>query len=148
MVLGPVEILVLSFPENRFTGGILPELTRLVSSGIITVIDGLLIRRDEAGETAIFEFDELDTNSEVAALSSLVERVEGLISDEDVSELTAGLAPNSSAAILVFEHTWAKPLSDTIVDSGGVLLESIRVPRAAVEEVLAAISEATSSDTQ
>lgn len=148
MALGPVEILVLSFPENRFSGEILPELTRLVTSNTITVIDGLFIRRDAAGETAIFEFDELDTNSAVAALSSLVERVEGLISDEDVSELTATLAPNSSAAILVFEHTWAKPLSDTIVAAGGILLESIRVPRATVDEVLAAVSGASSGDTQ
>lgn len=30
MSLGPIELIVLSFPENRFTGDILPELEKVV----------------------------------------------------------------------------------------------------------------------
>ena len=64
----------------------------------------------------------------------------GLLADDDVTQLTAGLAPNSSAAILVFEHTWMKPLRDAVVESGGVLAANFRVPGAVVEEVLAAVA--------
>ena len=30
MPLGPIEIVVIAFPENRFTGKIVPELRKLV----------------------------------------------------------------------------------------------------------------------
>ena len=44
--------------------------------------------------------------------------------------------PNSSEAILVFEHTWAKPLRNAILDSGGVLAANFRVPGLVVDELL------------
>ncbi|MCW2747144.1 MAG: hypothetical protein JWP10_286 [Nocardioidaceae bacterium] len=141
MTSGPVEILTLVFPENNFVGAILPELAKLVESGTITVIDGLAVKVDEAGEETYFEFDEVGESPELASLSSLVARVDGLISDEDVHELTSAMGPNSTAAILVFEHTWANPLASAVREAGGVLLDSTRVPGAVVDEVLAALSE-------
>ena len=54
-------------------------------------------------------------------LANVMNQLDSLISDEDVMECADGLEPNSSEAILVFEHTWAKPLRDAIVNSGGVL---------------------------
>jgi hypothetical protein len=71
-----------------------------------------------------------------------MDRLDSLISDEDVAELAADLEPNSSQAILVFEHTWAKPLRDAIVDSGGVLANNFRVPGLVVEELLAELAAA------
>ncbi len=140
MSLAPVEVLTLVFPENRFNGEIVPELAKVVGNDTITIIDGLFVTVDADGETDYFEFDELDANSDARRLSDVIERVDGLLSDEDVAELAENLEPNSSAAILVFEHTWAKPLRDAIIDSGGIVLESIHVPGAVVEEVLDAVS--------
>ncbi len=65
----------------------------------------------------------------------------GLLSDEDVEEFAAALEPGSSAAALVFEHTWFTPLRNEIVDSGGILLANVRVPGVVVDEVLAAVAE-------
>ena len=89
------------------------------------------------------EFDQIDSNDDAARLAAMVDQLDDLISDEDVEELAAGLEPNSSAAILVFEHTWAKPLRDAIVASGGILAANFRVPGLVVEEVLAEL-QATS----
>ena len=50
------------------------------------------------------------------------------------------LEPNSSEAILVFEHTWARPLRDAIVNSGGVLANNFRVPGLVVDELLAELA--------
>jgi hypothetical protein len=72
----------------------------------------------------------------VARLAGLLDQLESLLSDEDVEELAAGLDVDSSAAILVFEHTWAKPLRDAIVGAGGVLAANFRVPGLAVDELL------------
>ncbi|TFC32323.1 hypothetical protein E3O55_05330 [Cryobacterium sp. MDB1-18-2] len=63
------------------------------------------------------------------------------LSDDDVDELSTDLENNSSAAILVFEHTWFRPLRDAILDSGGVLLEDVHVPESVVDEVLMALEE-------
>jgi hypothetical protein len=62
----------------------------------------------------------------------------GLLSDEDVEDLGDALDPNSSAAILLFEHVWATKFRDALIDSGGELLASIRIPKEAVDEVVAA----------
>jgi hypothetical protein len=141
MTLGPVEILTLVFPDNRFNGEIVPELAKVVDDQTITIIDGLFVTVGEGGETDFYEFDELDVNSDAARLVGVVDHFAGLISGDDVTALTETLPPNSSAAILVFEHTWMKPLRDAIVDSGGIVLDSIRVPGAVVDEVLDAVSE-------
>jgi hypothetical protein len=140
MALGPIEIVTLVFPGSQFNGEIVPELSKLVESGTITIVDGVFVAAGADG-VDVLEFDEISGDSSIDALSELIQGVNGLISDEDVTELTAGLAPGSSAAILVFEHTWVKPLRDAIFASGGEMLESIRVPGPVVEEVLAAVEE-------
>jgi uncharacterized membrane protein len=141
MPLAPIEVLVINFPGNQFTGGIIPELERLVNENIISVIDGVLVRRDGDGAVTYIEFEEMVNDEATARLAALVNELQDLISEDDVLELAATLEPDSSQAILVFEHTWARPLRDAIVDSGGVLANNFRVPGAVVDEVLAAVAE-------
>jgi hypothetical protein len=141
MSLGPIEVVVLGFPENRFTGEILPELERLVQSDTISIVDGVFASKDGDGTTTFVEFDSLE-DDEFAALAGVLERVEGLVSDEDVEDLTASLPPDSSAAVLVFEHTWAVPLRDAIVRGGGELVANLRIPASVVEEILATAPQA------
>ena len=136
MALGPVEVLVLRFPGSQFNGAIIPELERLTSSGIITVIDGVFVTRDDNGDVTFIEFEELGENHDAARLAAVLDQVESHISDEDVLELADGLAPGDSEAILVFEHTWSKPFRDAIVDSGGILTGEMRLPGLAVDELL------------
>ena len=141
MALGPIEVLVISFPGNQFSGEIIPELERLVDNDTISIIDGLLVRKDADGEVTFVEFEELGGNADAQRLASVMDQLESLISDEDVQELAAALEPDSSEAILVFEHTWAKPLRDAIVSSGGVLADNFRVPGMVVDELLAELAE-------
>jgi hypothetical protein len=136
MALGPIEVLVIGFPGNQFNGEILPELERLVEARTIAIVDGLFLQKDADGEVVFLELGEADADESVARLASLLDQVESLLSDEDVDELALGLEPNSAAAILVFEHTWAKPLRDAIVGSGGVLAANFRVPGMVVDELL------------
>ncbi len=141
MALGPIEIVVIGFPENRFNGTIVPELQKLVDAGTVSIVDGLFATKDESGSITLAEFGEVGANADAAALAAVIDRVEGLISDEDVEALISGLDPGSSAAILAFEHTWLKPLQDSIIDSGGVLLDSVRIPGRVVEEILATVPD-------
>ncbi len=136
MALGPIEVLVVGFPGNQFNGEIIPELERLIDNDIISVVDGLFLQKDADGEVTFVEFDEDGANADATRLANLLNQIESLISDEDVMELAEGLEPDSSAAILVFEHTWSKPFRDAIIDSGGMLAANFRVPGLVVEELL------------
>ena len=141
MALAPIELLVIGFPENQFTGGILPELETLVENGVITVVDALLIVKEEDGTVDYLELDQIDAGEDIAALGRLLVEPNGLLSDEDVEEFAAALAPGSSAAALVFEHTWFTPLRNELLDSGGLLLANVRIPGLVVDEVLAVLEE-------
>lgn len=141
MALGPIEVLVIGFPGNQFNGEILPELERLIDNDTISVVDGIFIRKDANDEVTFVEFEELGTNNDAARLSALMKQLDSLISDDDVTELAAGLEPDSAAAILVFEHTWAKPFRDAIVASGGTLVANFRVPGLVVDQLLNELAE-------
>jgi len=136
MSLGPIEVLVIAFPDNQFNGHILPELEKLIEAGTISVVDGLFVTKDADGDVAFIEFDQLEANHDAARLASLVDQLDSLISDEDVTELSEQLPANSSGAILVFEHTWAKPFRDAIIGSGGILAGDFRVPGIAIDALL------------
>jgi hypothetical protein len=138
-MLGPIEVLVVGFPGNQFTGGILPEIEKLVEAETITVVDALFITKDENGDVDFLEFDQIDENEDVAALGQFIgDRLE-MLSDEDAEAFAEALEPGSSAAALVFEHTWFKPLRDELLDSGGILIADMRIPGLVVEAVLAEV---------
>ncbi len=137
MTMAPVEVIVVAFPGSAFNGAILPELRRLVDTSTITIVDGLFVRKDDAGGLTWHELAEID-----AELSGLLDHVEGLISAEDVAELAADLEPGSSAAVLAFEHTWMKLVApDALAGSGGALIADIQVPGSVVEEIMTTVPD-------
>ncbi len=139
--MGPVEVIVIAFPGSQFNGEIIPALQDLVSAGTISVIDGMLITKGTDGSVSFTEFEETGASPEVAALAALVQTSVDLVSADDVEELSADLAPGDSAAVLVFEHTWALPFKEAVVGSGGFLVNDFLVPGPVVDEVLAAVAE-------
>jgi hypothetical protein len=140
MALGPIEIVVIAFEKGEFKGEILPELEKLVESNTISIVDGLFVRRPAQDELEVVELAELTSDPGVTALAALLNRVEGLLSEEDVDILTDRLPVGAAAAVLCFEHTWVKPLRDALVNAGGELVDSIRVPGLVVQEVLDAVA--------
>ncbi|WP_062515983.1 DUF6325 family protein [Demequina gelatinilytica] len=139
-MIGPVEIVTIAFPEDRFDGSILPELRRLVETGVISIVDAVIVRKDVEGGVEILELAEVTDDEDVAALSELLARMDGLLNDEDAEIVVESLPPGGTAAILCFEHSWVVPLRDAIVANGGELLDTVRVPGPVVQEVLDAVS--------
>ena len=103
---------------------------------MIRVIDLVFVTKDAAGDVAGIELSDLDEATS-AAFQPHVEEPSGMLAEEDIEDLGAELAPNSSAAILLFEHLWATQFRDAVVDSGGELVASIRIPKEAIDEVVA-----------
>lgn len=141
MGFGPIEVIVVVFEGNQFTGEILPELKRLVEAGTVTVIDGVFIRKDADGSVSHEGLDDLSEDDGAKALVDVLKRADALVSDQDIADLANDMEPNTSAALLAFEHTWAKPFAEAIKNSGGELRSDVRVPGSVADAVLAASDE-------
>ena len=133
--LGPVDWIVVEFPGSRFKGEIAPALDDLVVRGIIRVLDLLLIRKDEDGSLDFFELSDLD-ESEIGTLRLYENELATLLSEEDVASVAAAIEPGSTAALLVWENSWAAPFASAVRHAGGQLAASGRIP---VQALLAAI---------
>jgi hypothetical protein len=139
MGIGPVEYLILGFPGNNFTGQIVPELAKLIDSGLVRIIDLTFISKDADGAVQVVEYDAVE---ELAAFAGLDAEVGGLLSDEDVAYAAQSLEPNSSAALLVWEDTWAAPFAAAVRNANGVILEGARIPREIIEGAMTALDNA------
>ena len=105
-------------------------------SGQLKEQHAALVAANQTIADRMLHIDQLAENNDASRLASLLDQIESLISDEDILELADGLAPGDSEAIIVFEHTWAKPFRDAIVESGGILTGELRLPGLAVDELL------------
>ena len=130
MDIGPVEYLILGFPGNMFTGRIVPELAKLIDSGLVRIIDLTFITKDADGHVDVVEYDAVE---ELAAFAGLDAEIGGILTDEDVAHAALSLEPNNSAALLVWEDTWAGPFAAAVRDANGVILEGARIPREIIQ---------------
>jgi len=139
MSIGPVEYLILGFPGNKFSGEIVPELAKLLDSGLVRIIDLTFISKDSLGNVEVVEFDALE---ELAAFAGLDAEIGGILTDEDIAHAALSLEPNSSAALLIWEDTWAAPFAAAVRKANGVILEGARIPREFIEEAMSAWADA------
>jgi Family of unknown function (DUF6325) len=136
MSLGPIELLVVKFPGNRFTGEIAPALKDLVEGGLIRVIDILFVVKDEAGEVTVLEINDLDDDN-FSRFDPVVADLTGMLTPDDARQLSAGLENNSSGAIMLFENTWATRFRDALLNANGELVLNERIPKVVIDELLA-----------
>ena len=139
MSIGPVEYLILGFPGNKFTGQIVPELAKLIDGGLVRIIDLTFIMKDSAGGVEVVEYDAIE---ELAAFAGLDAEVGGILTEEDIAYAAQSLEPNSSAALLIWEDTWAGPFAAAVRNANGVILEGARVPREIIEQAMGALADA------
>ncbi len=130
--IGPVDFAVIAFPGNQFNGDIAPALADLIEAGTIRLIDAAFVSKDENGDIASFEVTELapDVRDSLAALNL---EVQGLVNEQELEAIGQELELNSSAALLVWENTWARKVAQKMRDAGGVLIAFERVPHDIVQ---------------
>jgi hypothetical protein len=140
MALGPVQYLVIGFPGNQFNGEIAPELGKLVESGTIRILDIVFVAKDDDGNVTIVEYDEHD---QLFLFAEIDAEVGGLANEEDVAHAANMLEPGNSAAVLIWEDTWAAPLAEAMRKSGGVALEGGRIPAELIETAMSELATAS-----
>ncbi len=136
MPFGPVELLAIRFPREHVKGDVADALRELVESGAIRVIDLLIVRKSASGDISMSELNDLD-DEDYATIDPIVSDVSGLLSREDVEQLSSLLENDSSAAVMLFEDTWATRFRDAVARARGQVLFNERIPRAVVEQVIA-----------
>ena len=142
MTMGPVSYTVVAFPGNHFNGNIAPEVGRLIDNGTVRVLDLVFVGKDEEGNTISLEFDQLD---ELLPFGDLEGEVGGLVTEEDLDHVAAGLPEGNSALVIVWEDLWARPLVEAVAASGGVVIDSARIPGPLVESAMEELAAALKS---
>ncbi len=133
MDLGPLEMVVIAFPEERVDPSVVSEFADVVAAGAVTVIDLVMVRKSGDGSMQIEEFDVAEGDGE-----SLSERVD-LVSAEDCEAVAEGLEPGTCAAVIVFEQTWAKPFAAAVSRAGGEVAARLAIPYDVVQAAAAAV---------
>ena len=169
MTIGPVQLLVVSFDEPKFSGEIIEELTRLRDGNVIRLIDALAVQKSLDGELAALQWSDLSVDEAedlgatlgallglgfageegmaAGAIAGAEAGADGHLIDEDqVWDVADTIEPGSAAAIALIEHLWAAPLRDAIARAGGVPVSDAWVhPLDLVEIGLLAADELTSA---
>jgi len=154
---GPVQMFVIGFPGNQFSGEIIPALEDAKKKGLIRLIDYLFVMKDGQGNIAAVEGTDLGQDEVIklgAAIGALMgfgaggiegaeigakagaemaaERSFGLTAD-DMEDIAEEIPNNSSALIMLVEHLWAKKIKEALRNSGGVMIaEGMLQPEAIV----------------
>jgi len=129
---GPVEIVAVAFPTDRIPVGVRASVLEVLAEGTVTLLDLAVVRRSESGDVEVVEVTDLGDELEITDVELTGA---GLAGEEDLDHVAAGLAPGTSALVLVVEHTWARGLVAATGAADGVVLLSERVPAVVVNEV-------------
>ena len=142
MTIGPVQMLVVAFPDPQFTGEIVAELNRLRDHDFLRLIDALVVHKNIDGTLVAVRWSDLSIEeaqgfgATIGALLGLglagedgmvagaVAGAEAgadghLIDDDQMWDVADAIPEGAAAAIALIEHVWAAPLRDAIVRAGG-----------------------------
>jgi hypothetical protein len=136
--LGPIDYLVVEWPAGTEpTGEGLTLLVDLVDRGIIRVLDLAFVRKEADGTMIKVELSDLDLDDH-PDLAVFEGASSGLLGEDDRIEAAAVIRPGSSAALLVYENTWAAAFATALRRGGAQLVAAGRIP---VNAIIAALDD-------
>jgi hypothetical protein len=135
--VGPVDVVIIGFPGNKFSGQIVPAIQELVASGTIRVIDITFVMKDADGVVTTIEASDLDPETGPRFLEIDVAQP-GALGPEDADEVSEDLPLNSSALLIAFENTWAGRFVQAVQAADGIVIDQIRIPVDVVNAVVEA----------
>ncbi len=158
VMYGPMQLFVIGFPGNKFSGEILPAINDARDTDLIRMIDYLFIFKDKNGRVSSVKGTDLG-KKEVKQLDSVLGALIGLgaggikgakagaeegarfgerdmgLSKKDIREIAENFPINSSALLMIVEHLWAKGIKQALVNSGGIMLAQGMVTPEVVAEI-------------
>jgi hypothetical protein len=132
--LGPIDYIVVEWPAGSQPNGEgMPLLVDLVDRGLIRILDLAFVRKEDDGTIVGLELNEL---GDVPELTVFEGASSGLLGQQDFDEAGAAIQPGCSAALLMYENTWAAPFATALRRSGAQLVAGGRIPVNALIQAL------------
>ena len=95
----------------------------------MTGLDLVFISRLQDGQIRITDVDE---NLDDPGFGSLEIKAQTLVNQDDMEVIRDSLEPGTSAAIIVYEESWARGVASAVRKAGGEVALHVQVPRDAV----------------
>lgn len=130
---GPVDLVLVEMAEEVSSAAVAEAFAPVIASDVLRLLDFVLLSRSESGEIQVVELEELEDGDVVADIAVIEP---GLVTAEDITELTGDLPVGASALLFAIEHVWAKELADLLESAGGVVMTETRIPAHAVSAAL------------
>ena len=164
VMYGPMQLFVIGFPGNEFSGEIIPALNEARDKELIRMIDYLFIGKDPQGNISAIKGTDLG-QKEIKQFDSVIGALLGLgaagpsgaeagaeigakfsendmgLKERDIREIAENIPDNSSALLLIVEHLWAKKIKQALVNSNGVMLAQGMLTPELVVKVGAALAK-------
>lgn len=136
---GPVDLVVLAVGEPRFDGAVFDELAKQASTGVIRVLDAMVLLKDEEGRCWELDLEDLPPEDAVA-IGFIETDTRGLLDAEDADVLYEGMVPGSAVVALAIEHAWAIGLVNALDAQGVEVAINVRIPAPVVDEAFASLT--------
>jgi hypothetical protein len=143
--MGPIDYLVVEFPDARVTGEPLARLLDLVDGGVVRLLDLVFLRKELDGSVIGTEIADLDGDGELD-LRILEGASSGLVGRDDIDEASAVIEPGSAWAIVLYENVWAIPLVSALHRAGAQMVSSGRISVPTLLDALDAVETAEPVD--
>jgi hypothetical protein len=133
--VGPIDYLVLEFPQAKITGEGMAALLDLVERRIIRILDLRFVVVGEDGSFTAVALADLDNDGKLD-LAVFEGAESGLLDNDDLAEAANLVAPATAVGLLVYENTWAGPFVTAMRHAGAEVIANGRIPAEAVIAVL------------
>lgn len=130
---GPVELYLVGFEGETPDPGVIDALGDLVDSGLLRVLDFVLVSKSGNGDVTIAEIEDEDFALDLHQV--------GIAAEEDILTLAELVPEGSSAAVVAMELVFARTLTERIANSGAVVLSVERIPAPVVNAVIELAAE-------
>ncbi len=136
--LGPIDYVVVEWPADKQpTGEAFPHLVDLVDRGLIRVLDLAFVKKGTDGTIVGLDLQDFAVDGD-PQLTIFEGASSGLLGDDDREEAGNAIEPGCSAALIVYENTWAAPFATALRHSGAQLVATGRIP---VNAIISALDE-------
>jgi Family of unknown function (DUF6325) len=136
--LGPIDYIVVEWPADRQpTGEAFPLLVDLVDRGLIRVLDLTFVKKEMDGTIVGLDLQDFAADGD-PHLTVFEGASSGLLGEDDRKEAGNAIEPGCSAALLVYENTWAAPFATALRRGGAQLVAGGRIP---VNAIISALDE-------
>lgn len=147
MTIGPLQLLVFGFVDPQLDGSVLGALAEASASGMIRVVDVLGVYKDADGTIVAAQASDLsedeamvygawvgaligfgaggEAGAEIGAVAGAIHAMDEYeygIDPDGLATIADDIPPGGAGMLLVIEHTWAIPLRDALLASGGIMI--------------------------